>query len=317
MSDFEPYISKKLDQGIDFIGDIHGHQGQLLSLLESLGYRLRDGVHHHPDRIAVFLGDYIDRGPGIPRTLEVVRRMVEHDSAIALMGNHEYNALAWFTPRVEGEDLPCRRHTPERQEMFQESLVQLGDQMPEWIDWFRTLPLFIDHPRFRAVHASWNSRSAAFITQQRNSTSGIFNDHVMRKTCVPGSDGFSAIESLLKGPELELPNGHYSIDAKGIARKRIRIRWFESPKGKTYKTYALTNDDNLTDEALPLHLPHDQYPHDDPPVFFGHYWMRGTSPTPLRGNVACLDYSVALGGPLVAYRFDGEDILHTEKFITA
>lgn len=50
------------------------------------------------------------------------------------------------------------------------------------------------------------------------------------------------------------------------------------------------------------------------PVFIGHYWFTGT-PVPLTGNVACLDYSVAKGGHLVCYRWDGEQRLDESKFV--
>ena len=43
------------------------------------------------------------------------------------------------------------------------------------------------------------------------------------------------------------------------------------------------------------------------------YWLTGT-PTPLAANVACTDYSVAKGGKLVAYRWDGEQVLSADKF---
>jgi hypothetical protein len=48
-------------------------------------------------------------------------------------------------------------------------------------------------------------------------------------------------------------------------------------------------------------------------VFVGHYWLTGT-PRQLAPNVACTDYSVAKGGKLVAYRWDGESILTEDKF---
>ena len=59
-----------------------------------------------------------------------------------------------------------------------------------------------------------------------------------------------------------------------------------------------------------------QYSHEDPPVFVGHYWM-DAEPTILAPNVACLDYSVASksGGKLVAYRWDGEQVLSDENFV--
>ncbi|MEO9595212.1 hypothetical protein [Rhodopirellula bahusiensis] len=43
------------------------------------------------------------------------------------------------------------------------------------------------------------------------------------------------------------------------------------------------------------------------------YCLTGT-PLPLAANVACTDYSVAKGGKLVAYQWDGEQVLSAKKF---
>lgn len=43
------------------------------------------------------------------------------------------------------------------------------------------------------------------------------------------------------------------------------------------------------------------------------YCLTGT-PLPLAGNVACTDYSVVKGGKLVAYQWDGEQVLLAKKF---
>lgn len=51
------------------------------------------------------------------------------------------------------------------------------------------------------------------------------------------------------------------------------------------------------------------------PVFVGHYWLTGTV-APLDDRVACLDFSGAKGGPLVAYRWRGETVLRSEGFET-
>ena len=48
----------------DVIGDIHGHDALLLALLRKLGYRLHLGAWRHAGRTAVFVGDFIYRGPG-------------------------------------------------------------------------------------------------------------------------------------------------------------------------------------------------------------------------------------------------------------
>lgn len=50
-------------EAYDFVGDVHGCASQLELLLRTLGYEDRDGVFRHPERRAIFLGDFIDRGP--------------------------------------------------------------------------------------------------------------------------------------------------------------------------------------------------------------------------------------------------------------
>lgn len=88
-------IIKNQQDIIDIIGDIHGHADKLEELLTKLGYSKTNGIYSHLDRKVLFVGDYIDRGPKIRETLQIVRAMVDSGNAIALMGNHEYNALCF------------------------------------------------------------------------------------------------------------------------------------------------------------------------------------------------------------------------------
>src|SRR4051812_15135851 len=83
--------------GFDIIGDIHGHADALCLMLETLGYSAARGVYRHPRRTAVFVGDYIDRGPKQREVLRIVQAMCAAGFAHAAMGNHEFNALAWAT----------------------------------------------------------------------------------------------------------------------------------------------------------------------------------------------------------------------------
>jgi predicted MPP superfamily phosphohydrolase len=92
----------------DLIGDIHGHADKLEELLLKLGYKKSKGAYSHLERKVLFVGDYIDRGPKIRETLEIVKSMVESENAIALMGNHEYNALCFHFQETEGGHL--RKH---------------------------------------------------------------------------------------------------------------------------------------------------------------------------------------------------------------
>lgn len=92
----------------DIIGDIHGYATPLRRMLQKLGYKKKGGSWHQPGRKVIFVGDYIDREPEIRETLQIIKGMVDHNNAIALMGNHEYNALAYHTT-IGG--YPLRRHS--------------------------------------------------------------------------------------------------------------------------------------------------------------------------------------------------------------
>ena len=59
------------------------------------------------------------------------------------------------------------------------------------------------------------------------------------------------------------------------------------------------------------------YSPEEKPVFIGHHWLSADRPTLLAENVACLDYSVAKGGFLCAYRWKGEAKLNEENFVWA
>ena len=109
----------------DLIGDVHGCALTLEHLLDRLGYHKQGGVWRHPSRMAVFLGDIIDRGPRIREALHIVHDMVEAGQALCIMGNHEFNALGWSTPALPGSGQRyVREHTPRHARLLNETLTQ-------------------------------------------------------------------------------------------------------------------------------------------------------------------------------------------------
>ncbi|MBA4192406.1 MAG: hypothetical protein C0467_30940 [Planctomycetaceae bacterium] len=50
-------------------------------------------------------------------------------------------------------------------------------------------------------------------------------------------------------------------------------------------------------------------------MFLGHYWLSTERPEVLAENVARLDFSVAKGGFLCAYRWQGEQKLSNKNFV--
>ncbi len=301
----------------DLIGDIHGCDLTLLSLLERLGYHRRDGVHQHPTRHAVFLGDFIDRGPGQRAVLDIVRPMIDAGHASAVMGNHEFDAIAYATPDPAGGFL--RRHSDKniRQHRgFVEAFAGEPEAYADAIAWFRTLPLWLDLDGVRVVHACWDGQAMGRILQAQQGSARLGDELLLAACTRPGWE-YEAVKTLLKGKELPLTEGASYPDKEGRLRHIMRVRWWDR-EARTYRDAFMGPESALT------HIPEDdihgqhliEYSTDEPPVFLGHYWLEG-QPQPLASNIACLDYSIGRpGGRLTAYRWQGESALRTEHFVT-
>lgn len=297
---------------LDLIGDIHGHANRLEALLKKLGYEHRDGAYRHPERKILFVGDYIDRGPDSPRVVNLVRTMVDAGSAIALCGNHEFNAICYNTPK-EGSGY-LRPHTAKNTHQHAATLEQYQGKKGDYdsaIAWFRTLPLFYETPELRAVHACWDNE--VILELQAGLQGATIPDNILPEIAEKGTRLYNLVEITCKGKEVHLPEGYSFHDKDGHERHEIRIKWWMNPEGKAFQEMSVIP--NLGLDHLTFHqkgISH--YPADERPVFFGHFWLKGT-PQLLTANACCLDYSVAKGGVLTAYRFDGEQELEAGKLL--
>ncbi|MGH8307948.1 MAG: metallophosphoesterase [Gammaproteobacteria bacterium] len=310
--------------GYDIIGDIHGQADALQALLKKLGYCDWGGVWRYPGgaRQAIFVGDYIDRNPNARQVLDIVRRMMESGEALAVMGNHEFNAVAYHTPDPKRPGEHLRAHSPKNLKQHQVFLKEMENNEAAHdaaIAWFRSLPMWLDLGELRVVHASWVPRYRAVVEREANSNAHLSDALLVKATCL-GSEEFNAVECLLKGLEVRMPEGVGYHDSYGRLRTRARVRWWlnEAP--------ALLRDAIVASPAMvrqigdvPWHgaWPADAgYAADAPPVFIGHYWLDG-EPEPLANNVACVDYSAAkVGKKLAAYRWDGEQRLRKSYFVS-
>lgn len=284
----------------DLIGDIHGHCDQLEILLNKLGYKKKSGAYFHPERKVLFLGDYINKGPKIKAALEIVKAMTDRGSAIALMGNHEYNAIrAHFG--VINEELDIDQTG---------TLLAFKDHLDEfdhYVEWFKTLPLFYENNYFRAVHACWDPAHIALL---REKLSGQALTSVLINT---GPELNRALTETLIGKELVLPGSQEMGKGSGT---RIRTRWWEDPSEVTYKSFSVDPIDDLPDVSVDLALIKDKnyYGQNEKPVFFGHYG-RAKFSTIIRHNVCCLDFGVANGGHLAAYRIHESTTLSNNHLV--
>ena len=321
-----------MDLAFDVIGDIHGHADELKALLGLMGYQSHAGTWSHPSRTAIFVGDLIDRGSQQLETLHIVRAMIDGGHAQAVMGNHEFNAIAWSQIDQANPGQHLRRRSEKNRHQHSAFLSAVGedsDLHAEWAEWFLTLPLWLDLGLVRVVHACWDPVAiatvgeilgGALLTREampeacRIGSAGTSSFAPDGKRFDAGSDLYLGLETLLKGIEVDLPNGVTFEDKDGHTRSSVRTQWWK-PAPVSYRHGALLppRDQWLLPDVP---LPHVAAPGHDggTPVFVGHYWWTG-HPEPRSPTVACVDYSAGKGGPLVAYRWNGEAELTAENFV--
>ncbi|MGA0058153.1 MAG: metallophosphoesterase [Planctomycetota bacterium] len=301
----------------DIIGDVHGQLPELRALLERMGYEPKGNGYRHPERRVIFLGDFVDRGPWQREVIALARSMVEAGDALSVMGNHEYNAVAFFTPDGFGGHVRPRNVRTRRQHRaFLDAFETDPRGWRDAVEWFRTLPLWLDLGSIRVVHACWEPTLMRQVEDLQGG-SHLLGEALLHASGRRGTWEFEAIETLLKGKELPLPRGHAYRDKEGHRRHRIRVRWWDGA-ATTYRAAFMGPESTVT------HIPDDpidgdhliEYSHDACPVVLGHYWLEG-KPAPLAPNIACVDYSIGKpSGQLVAYRFDGEQTLSADKFVS-
>ncbi|MFO1180406.1 metallophosphoesterase [Ottowia sp.] len=308
--------------GYDVIGDIHGHADKLEGLLESMGYaRTGSGYRAPHGRQAVFLGDLIDRGPDQVRVLSIVRSMVDSGAARCILGNHEFNAIGYLTddPGKPGEAYrPNRVETPKaikNRKQHAEFLAQVGEgsaSHQDWVRWFRTLPVCLDLDGVRVVHGGWDDGSVAAL-QSAGWVDGVALDDALLHLAYDeeGAVG-KARKRLTCGLELALPQGRFIRDKAGHEHQDVRVAdWrYEATDFSQVALVPPGQEELLDGMDWPAGL--ELRPIEGSPILIGHHWFQGV-PKVECPKLACLDWSAAKDGPLVAYRWDGEDELSDEK----
>ena len=292
----------------DIIPDIHGQFDKLTHALRALGYQERNGAwrHANPARTCLFLGDFIDRGPRNGDVIRLVRGMLDAGTALAVMGNHELNAIHFHTKDPE-TGAPLRAWSEKNLRQHQSFLHEFppeSEKTREAIAWMRRLPLFLEPGGFRAVHACWDEARIAKL--ESHTTNGVLSEAQLIQVANPGHILNDLVESITKGPELPLPNGHTFADKDGNRRSEVRVKWWNS-KGRTWADIAMSvpNLNDLPTGELPDNVAEMAYPAHAKPVFFGHYWLTG-KPVLQAPNALCLDYSAGKEGPLTSYHANGD-----------
>jgi protein phosphatase len=128
------WTDRRVDHGpFDIIGDIHGCHAELSELLRELGYQLgADGTSATPPdgRLAIFVGDYGDRGPDTPRVLKLVMSMAEAGTAICLPGNHDLKLVR----KLKGRDVQITHGLGETLEQLEAESDEFRDGARDFLD---------------------------------------------------------------------------------------------------------------------------------------------------------------------------------------
>jgi protein phosphatase len=122
------WVDKRdLSGPFDIIGDVHGCADELEELMTRLGYRFawqdRTPVVTPPNgRMAVFVGDLVDRGPRSPDVMRIAMSMVEAGSALCVVGNHDEK----LKRKLDGRDVKISHG-------LQETLDQLATESEDFV----------------------------------------------------------------------------------------------------------------------------------------------------------------------------------------
>jgi hypothetical protein len=298
----------------DIIGDVHGYASLLKRLLKKLGYSKTDGGYSHPTRKAIFVGDFINRGPEIRETIRIIRSMSESGNAVVILGNHELNAIIYYLKDDNGDRIIQKNVTGFYK--TQQDFRRFEDEWKSHRKWFRTLPMFFENSAIRVVHAYWNDENIRIIKnlpfEGKWKKASLLNILINSE-----STEAKSIWQTTKGMYLELPQDLILRNNNRAAIRSFRLNWWEPIDGKTFNAASfeskfLLPEYTIPQEILPKVKP---YPDNAPIVFFGHY-CRGNGPWIIKDNVCCVDSCVTSTGMLAAYVWDGEQKLNPEHLVT-
>lgn len=317
-------IRQLSDAPLDIIGDVHGEREALESLLSHLGY---DTAGRHPQgRRLVFIGDLCDRGPDSPGVVDIVRCIVEEGRGDAILGNHELNLLRaerkdgndWFWGEGTARD---RKYGPVRQPSAAERDALLS--------FFSSLPLALERPDLRLVHAAWHDESLAQLdADPQASVLDAFNHFEQRADHRIQAEGWAARAEqeradwahALHDIEQDVPLLHAVATTDEIRQMGNPVRVLISGIERKGREPFFSSGQWRFVERVKWW---DEYD-DDIPVVVGHYWRRmaavdrtrlgkgdpdlfsAVAPTAWHGvhrNVFCVDYSA---GGRYRERLDGK-----------
>jgi protein phosphatase len=151
----------------DIIGDVHGCADELGDLLRALGYLASaDGVWRHPEgRRAVFVGDLVDRGPGVIAVARLAMAMVAAGEAFCAPGNHDIKLMR----ALEGRHVYVAHGLQESLDQIAALPMDERDQFKrDFVSFIRQIPpyLWLDGGALVVAHAGLPERYHGRISER-------------------------------------------------------------------------------------------------------------------------------------------------------
>lgn len=230
-----PFLVEKLFEGsVDVVGDIHGEIRALLTLMGHLGY---DEAGRHPaGRRLVFVGDLTDRGPDSPAVVDLVTDLLVGERAQCVLGNHDLNVLlgekkhdnGWYFGdefSSDGQAVP--------QKLADDDIKSRVQSL------FAGLPLVLERPDLRVVHAAWSAGAIESLPREAN-VAELFEEHKARIDAELDLSGAKVsvrelrhqidnpVKMITSGPEERVET---SFESSGKTRSQRRVEWWPDYRG--------------------------------------------------------------------------------------
>jgi hypothetical protein len=220
--------------------------------------------------------------------------------------------------------MPLREHSDRNKNQHKEFVKLTPEDQAYYVEWFKTLPLWLDLGDIRVIHACWHEASMKVVRRITGSNRLSTVEHFAEAN-TPGTELNHAIEVLLKGPEISLVKHdmvpYYDFESKK-ERKDARIRWWDHDAATLPALAELRGVRLENRDRYPVYEPREVDPEyldyvykDETPLFYGHYWREWESQRDeWTTYTACVDFSGG-SGIMVAYRWSGEPQIHWENYV--
>jgi len=205
----------------DVIGDIHGQHDRLVALLRTLGYQETMRAWRHP--IAPRSSSVISStAAAAGRDRQARARDDRHRAAKAILGNHEFNAIGLGDARSRAPRKATAPARSPRQPATARGLPRggRGHAAPRRDRRLVQDPAPVARPgrhprRARVLERCVHGPVAAASRVRRDA-----HRRARRRRERKGHWAFDAVETLCKGPEVDLPGGRSFTDQDGKRRTR-------------------------------------------------------------------------------------------------